>query len=271
MKINFIQKLLNQPWDIAPDRARTIMASMIHRLRDERPATSVFGEELPKMEIEDGTATIPIRGTLMLAVPDWAKELGLSITDANDITEELDLALRDSSVTAIMLDIDSPGGESCAGNKLFAAVQAAAAVKPVLAYAADGAMMCSAAYNLALPAQRIYAGPFATIGSVGSYLAILDDSEFYRMMGITVEVFRSGDLKGLGEDALTDPQRAWLQSIVDKSGAKFRANVTSYRTAIDPANLQGQWFDGEDAAALGFIHGLAKDDDAALEQFRAIQ
>lgn len=266
MKINFIQKILGQPWDIERARGRVILSSMIQRLRSERPAEDIFGDPLPKMEIIGDVAYVPICGTLILNVPDWAKSYGLSVTDPNDIAEELRQANDDTRVSFIALNWDSPGGESAAGNKLFDLVSALR--KPVLSYSADGAMICSAAFNGALPSTRIYTGPYATVGSVGSYLAYLDDTEFWKMMGITVEVFRSGEIKGIGEDALTDPQREFLQTMVDRAGKRFRGNVQSYRSLIDEADLQGQWFDGDDAAARSFTHGIAPDLATAVQRFR---
>ncbi len=266
MKINFIQKLVGQPWDISRERGRVILASMIERLRAERPAEDMWGDKLPKMEIVGDVAYIPIRGTLILNAPQWAKEFGLSLTDPNDIAEELRQAASDTRVACIVLDIDSPGGESIAGNKLYDLVSAVR--KPVLAWSGDGALMCSAAYNAALPSTQIITGQYACVGSVGSYLAYLDDTEFWKMMGITVEVFRSGEFKGIGEDALSEEQRAFLQESVDRCGEKFRAHVATFRT-IAADELRGQWFDGVDALPRGFIDALAPDLPSAVAQFRA--
>ena len=47
------------------------------------------------------------------------------------------------------------------------------------------------------------------------------------------EVSRSGELKGIGIDALTQEQRDYLQSLVDNAGATFRSNLLEYRTGID--------------------------------------
>src|SRR3954467_436449 len=125
MKAQFISRLLSQPWHIGSDRGRAIVCSMIEQLRSERPETDVRGDPLPRMQIVGDVAVIPIRGTLMLNVPDWAKRYGLGLTDANDIESELTRAVNDPTVSMIVQDLDSIGGHSTAGNKLFDLFEAA--------------------------------------------------------------------------------------------------------------------------------------------------
>jgi protease-4 len=270
MKAQFIDKLVSQPWHISKTRGRTIISHIVATLlKNERPDEDVCGDPLPTMQIVGNAAIIPINGVLQCNVPDWIKAWGFNLTDANDIEEELDTALANEAVELIVLDIDSPGGAALAGDKLFALVEAANKKKPVFAWCGDGADMASSAYEAAAPCRAILTGFFAdAVGCVGSYLAMMDDSKFWEQMGITLEVFRSGELKGIGEDALTDDQRAYLQSLVDECGANFRANVLKYRTGIDPADMQGQWFRGDEAARRGFTAGTAKNFDAAMKKFQ---
>ena len=271
MKAHFINKLLSQPWHISQARGRMVIGSILSRLRSERPAEDVFGEPLPKMQILDDVAVIPLRGVLMINVPGWLKEWGLNVTDANDIDEELQRALHDPAVSMIVLDSDSPGGWSIAGDKLFDLVEAAGRKKPVFAWCADGGDCCSSAYEAVAPCTAILAGKHAlAVGCIGSYLAILDDSEYWKMLGITWEVFRSGDLKGIGEDALSETQRAWLQEMTDAAGATFRRNVAKYRTELPAEEMQGQYYTGAEAARRGFIHGTARDLSGAIAKWKTM-
>jgi ClpP class serine protease len=112
-------------------------------------------------------------------------------------------------------------------------------------------------------------GPFAAgIGCIGTYLPWLDDTQFWADQGIKFEVFRSGELKGLGIDGLSQVQRDYLQSIVDQHGATFRRNVSKYRTGIAREDMEGQWFEGVEAAKRGFVVGNAADLDEAIAKFR---
>lgn len=272
MKAQFIDQLLTTPWSIDKLRGRTILGHIVTTLlKNERPEEDVCGDPLPKMQIVGDVAVIPICGVIQMCVPDWVKEWGFNLTDANDIEEELDAALANPSVSMIVLDVNSPGGSSLAGNKLFDIVEAANRRKPVFAWTQDGAQCASAAYDAVAPARAILTGWYASaVGCIGTYLAYLDDTGLWEQMGIKVRVFRSGELKGIGEDALTEAQAAYLQEQVDYYGARFRKNVSKYRTAIDPADMEGQWFNGEEAARRGFVHGNAKDINAAIAKFRGM-
>lgn len=223
------------------------------------------------MQIIGDVAVIPLVGVLMMNIPTWAKEYGLNVTDVNDIAEELDRATNDPAVAFTVIDSDSPGGWSVAGGKLFDLVEAAARRKPVFGWCADGADCCSAAFNAVSPCRAVLCGKHAlAIGCIGSYLAMMDDTEFWKLMGITWEVFRSGELKGIGEDGISEAQRTFLQGQADAAGARFRANVSKYRTYIPREEMEGQYYTGADAARLGFTSAIAKDLPAAIAKFRGM-
>ncbi len=270
MKSQYLDKLLSSPWNIDKLRGRTLLSHIAGLLvRSDRPAEDVFGDPLPKMQVVGDVAVIPIRGLVSMVVPDWIKEYGLNLTDANDIVEEIDQAVADPNVAVIVLDVDSPGGLSIAGDKMFDAVEIAQKKKPVFGWVADGCDACSTSYEAIASCQAILAGPYAAaVGCVGSYIAYLDDSKYWANLGIESRVFRSGELKGLGEDGLSEAQAAYLQSLADSAGAAFRARVKKYRTGIEDADMEGQWFSGSEAARRGFTHGTAKDMSAALVKFR---
>lgn len=264
-------KLLTQPWHGSAARVKPILASLLQGLRSERPEEDVFGDPLPKMSIVGDVALIPLVGVLTLNIPDWLKRYGLNLTDANDIAEELNAAVNNPAVSMIVIDSDSPGGLSTAGDKLFDVVEVAARRKPVFGWCADGNDCCSSAYEAVAPARAILCGRHAAaVGCIGSYMAMMDDTEFWKSMGITWEVFRSGDFKGMGEDTLTPEQRAWLQSVTDAYGSRFRKNVSKYRTEIPAEEMQGQYYGGIDAARLGFVAGNARDLSAAISKFRGM-
>jgi ClpP class serine protease len=269
MKDQFLSKLLAQPWHGTAVRNRALIGGILSRLRSDRPEEDVYGNPLPKMQVVGDVAIIPIRGVLMIGIPQWLKEWGCNVTDANDIADELDAAVANANVGLIVLDCDSPGGWSVAGDKLFDLVEAAARRKPVFGWVADGNDCCSSCYEAAAPARAILAGRHAlAIGCIGSYLAMLDDTEYWKMLGFTWEIFRSGDFKGMGDDKLTEEQRGWLQSQVDTFGARFRKNVAKYRTEIPEEEMQGQYYSGIDAARLGFTGGTAADLSTAIAKFR---
>jgi signal peptide peptidase SppA len=220
------------------------------------------------MSIESGAARIPISGVISMNIPQWAKDMGYPYTDLYDIEEEVGQALANPAVDLIALDIDSPGGLSTASNSLFDLMQNAASRKPVMSYTRG--LMCSAGYHAAAPSLAVYGNKCCTVGGIGSICVMLDDSKFLDRLGISREIFASGKYKATGLRPLDDDERQQIQSSVDRFGARFRSNVSKYRTSISSADMQGQTFIGEDAAARGFLSGIAGSFPEAVSRFRAL-
>lgn len=274
-KIQFISKLLSAVWGLDKIRGRTILSGIVHPLirpRGERPEEDVFGDPLPKMQLLGDIALIPFTGVVLIDVPGWIKEYGLYLTDINDIEEEIDDALNDANVRMIVFDVNSPGGLSLAGDKLFEVVERANKKKPCFAYCGAGRDMSSAAYHPMAACKALACSAHADgVGCVGSYLAYLDDTAFWTEMGFKWEIFKSGEYKGIGESVpLTEAQRAFLQSGADYYGANIRRNVKKYRTEIADEDLQGQWWPGRQAAQKGFVFTLADDLQSAIPKFRKL-
>lgn len=271
MKTQFIDKLVSQPWSIERKRGRALLSSLVQKIRSDRPAEDNRGRPLPKLSIVGDVAFIPVVGSLLMGLPDYVKEWGLALTDVNDIEQELAQALNDPRVAFVVMDWDSPGGWSVAGNKLFDLVESFAQKKPIFSWCADGAEMCSAAYDGAAPSRMILAGRYAlNIGCIGSYYVVLDDSEYWKELGIEWKVFRSGTLKGIGIDAVSDEQADYLQAMTDRFGEKFRSNVSRFRLSLPRTEMEGQYYCGEEAAQRFFVDGNASDLTAALAKFRGL-
>jgi ClpP class serine protease len=275
-KTHYISKVLSSVWGLDKIRGRTIVCSIVHpllpRVAAQRPDEDCFGDPLPVMQKVGDIAIIPIEGVLSIDVPDWLKECGVWLTDINDIEEEIRDTLNDPVITTLIFPVNSPGGLSLAGNRLFEIIEAANRIKPCFAYCGAGADMASAAYDAIAPCTAIAASPHADgIGCIGSYLAYLDDTEFWTMMGMKWEIFKSGEYKGIGESVpLTKDQRDFLQTRTDYYGAIIRANVKKYRTQIADEDLQGQWYAGREAAKRGFVYTLADDLQSAIAKFRSL-
>jgi len=128
-------------------------------------------------------------------------------------------------VQAVFLDMDSPGGTVNGTPELAALV--ADVSKAKYTYAFTDGQMCSAAYWIASQSDAVFATPSARVGSIGVLLPMLDESKAFEQAGIKDELFAAGKYKSVGVPGLllTDEQRAWLQSDVDKIYADFKAAV----------------------------------------------
>lgn len=217
-----------------------------------------YGDALPKMTIDaDGIATVPIRGTIQTGLPSIAAAFGF--VDTAKIRADIETALADTNVKAILLDFDSPGGFVSGTPELGAFIAEAAKSKPV--YSFTSGLCCSAAYWLAAPSRAIFATPSAEVGSIGVYVAHQDMSGLAKAMGIVVSVFRSGKYKGAGVPgtSLSDDQAASIQQRVDSLAAMFKGHVLEHRPGVNEESMQGQTFMGYEAGKAKLADGLVRD------------
>ena len=214
------------------------------------------------VEIVGNVAIIPIKGMIGKGLDEWEKRY-FGMCDVDDVRKGLAEA-KGAEVDTIILDIDSPGGFATGVHEL--ATEIAAMNQFVVTYT-EGEM-ASAAYYLGAGAKHVAASPTALVGSVGVYTVLMDSSQAYRDAGHTVEVIKSGALKGVGVEgtSLTDEARAEVQGIVDARGKAFREFVVANRRNIDFEHLEGQSFLGSDAQTLGFVDELASSRDELITQ-----
>ncbi len=115
------------------------------------------------------------------------------ITEDRKVTEAIDSLADNSSVKAMIVSIDSPGGSVAGGETLHDAIARVAAKKPVVV--TMGGLAASAGYMIATPANRIFAREATLTGSIGVLLETGEFSGLLGKLGITAEVIRSGPLK----------------------------------------------------------------------------
>jgi signal peptide peptidase SppA len=172
--------------------------------------------------------------------------------DLDDVDAALSRAGSDPGVSRVVLDFHSPGGSVTGTPETAARVAALREKKEVHAFIST--LCCSAAYFVASQADKITAAPSATVGSIGVYTFILDETAALEAEGIKVEFIKAGKFKGIGASfkPLTDEERAMLQGEVDRIWKDFKTACTTLRD-IDEDDMQGQWFDGTSAKARKLV------------------
>ena len=188
-------------------------------------------------------------------------------TDLNDVDAALNAAAADKECKNILLYLNSPGGSVTGVPETADRIAAIAAKKNVFAFT-DGAC-CSGAYWLAAACDQVFATSSAQLGSIGVYLALLDQTRALEAKGQKVETIKDGKLKAAGASwkTLTDDERAHFQELVDQIGAMFRSAITAKRPDVTSETMQGQAFMGAAARNRGLCDGLLPDLNAALAQF----
>ncbi|MFV8669038.1 S49 family peptidase [Ralstonia pseudosolanacearum] len=210
-------------------------------------------------------AVIPIHGTLVRRTVGLEAESGLASYTA--IGDQLDAALADPGVAAILLDVDSPGGESGGVFDLADRIRAAAAIKPVWAVAND--MAFSAAYALACAASRVFVSRTGGVGSIGVIAMHVDQSVKDARDGVRYTAVFAGARKNdlNPHEPITDEAQAQLQAEVSRIYRLFVATVASYRglSAETVTATEAGLFFGQDAVAAGLADAVGTFDDALAQ------
>ena len=178
---------------------------------------------------------------------------------------------RDRKISALVLDIDSPGGSVSASEYLYECVVKVSKEKTVIAcIRGTGA---SGAYLISCAADRIVAISGAIVGSIGvvSIRPVLED--LLRRTGIRVNVNKSGTLKDMGAfwREPTPEESEKTQSLIDESFDRFISIVAKSRK-IDESEVRklatGEVFWGIRAKELALVDelgGLDRAIDLAAE------
>lgn len=251
-----------------PDASAEVLAMLKRKkANDAEPVKTAPWEEI---EFEDDTdqmsshkvALVRASGVLALGVDGW-----WGCCDLEELADEIEEADNDANITAIVVEMDSPGGT--VNGTPEAAKRIAAVSKPILFWTSR--QMCSAAYWVASSADMIAAAPSATVGSIGCVLAFYDQSALYEQFGTKVQVFRTGELKAAGYPgtSLSEVESAHFQSIVDDVGTDFQTTVLQYRPEIDLSLFDGRAVTGKLGETLGLVDGVYTTRDEAIADFLA--
>lgn len=203
-----------------------------------------------------GIAVIPIHGTLVRRTLRLEATSGL--TSYAETGARLDAALRDPEVAGILLDLDSPGGESGGVFELAAKIRAGTSHQPIWAHANDTAF--SAAYAIAAGASRVTLAQTGGVGSIGVIALHVDQSVKDAREGLTYTALYAGHHKNdLNPPAPLSPQAAEaLQSEVDRLYGLFVRDVAALRQLPEAAvrATEAGLFFGEDAVSAGLADGV---------------
>lgn len=185
--------------------------------------------------------------------------IGQKLTGARTVNRAIHAAATDSSVKAIVLDVDSGGGLVTASESIWRAVKQARRRKPVVARI--GGVGASGAYYVASGTDRIVAEPASVTGSIGVYTGHVSLRGLYTKLGVSTHDTKRGenaDLYARTTD-LTDAQGEVLQRQADKLYNLFLERVSEGR-AMDIERVhelaRGQVWTGRQAHERGLVDTL---------------
>ena len=221
-----------------------------------------------EMIIERGTrgsankvAVISLRGLISSGV---AGNVGESMVD--DLRWELEQARNDDKVRAVVLEVDSPGGEVTASDMIYDAVVKTRAKKPVVVYMES--LAASGGYYVSCGGKYLMANETSITGSIGVIIQTLNYEQLFNKIGLAAVVFKSGKFKDMlnGARPITPEEREYVQSFVMKTYDKFLGIVAKERNlpadALRNGIADGRILSGRDALDDKLIDGLGQIEDA---------
>jgi signal peptide peptidase SppA len=178
-------------------------------------------------------------------------------TSAEMLSATIQQAMAEPSIGAVVLDVDSPGGEVFGVSEAASVIRASRGAKPFVALA--NPFMTSAAYWLGSQADEVVALPSAIIGSIGVHVAHVDESKAIAAAGLNVTEITYGRRKAELSSAapLSDEAREAIQARVDYYGEMFTADVAKGRkvpvSQVKTRFGEGGVFTSKDAQAAGMV------------------
>lgn len=239
------------------------------------------GISLDEIVLEDNhsrnkIAVIPVEGVISGNPLDTH---GNSMVDV--IKEQLDRAAEDKHVKAVLLRVDSPGGEVLASDEIHRAITEFQedTAKPVVAVM--GGIAASGGYYVSAPCDYIMAHEMTITGSIGVIISTYNYRGLMDKVGLSPYTFKSGKFKDMlsGEREraeIPEGERELVQSWIMETYDKFKSIVREGRKAAAETNEEsgrplvkdwesycdGRIFTGTEAKKLGFVDDLGNFDDA---------
>jgi len=206
-------------------------------------------------------AVITLRGLISTSIPGNVAE---SMVD--DLRWQLAQARDDSSVRAVVLEVDSPGGEVTASDMIYDAVVKTRAKKPVVVYM--DSLAASGGYYVSCGGQYLMANATSITGSIGVIIQTLNYEQLFNKVGLASVVFKSGKFKDIlnGARPMTPEERDLIQRFVMETYDKFLGIVAKERSL--PADMlrnniaDGRILSGKEALNNKLVDGLGQLEDA---------
>ncbi|MDD5544872.1 MAG: signal peptide peptidase SppA [Acidobacteriia bacterium] len=221
-----------------------VFVLLIYSMKSEQASDFSFGE--------DKVAVVDLTG---------------EIFDSTSFVEQLDKYGKDSSIKAIVLHIDSPGGSAAASQEIYSAINRVRTKNKKIVVASIASVGASGAYYAACAADKVYANPSALTGSIGVILQYYSYGDLLKWMKMKDVVVKSGQFKDTGDPArdLTDAEKEYLQKLIDDTYQQFVEAVAKGRKlSVDAVKTvaDGRVFTGREAKANKLVDEVGDLQDA---------
>jgi len=243
MLFHILTRIKSQPWACTPEVMETIMSIATRENMSPEAVAKEMGRPLRNsydVELRGNVAILPVQGPLIRYATMFSQISGATSYDM--LAQDFDRALNDPNVSAILLNIDSPGGEANGVSEFADQIYQARGTKPIVAYV--GGMGCSAAYWIASAADEVIASDTAILGSIGTIMSVTDTKEKDAKAGVKTYTIVSSQSPHKAVDASTEDGQNRLQAMVDSLSDVFIAKVAQYR-GVDAETVMENFGQGD--------------------------
>ncbi len=182
------------------------------------------------------------------------------------LSETIRKARNDDKVKAVVLRVNSPGGDALASEVIWREMELCRKVKPVIVSMGDVA--ASGGYYISCAADKIVAQPNTVTGSIGVFGLLFNARDmFNNKLGITFDTYRTGEFSDIGTmtRAMTPAEEKIIRNSVERVYTTFTTRVADGRkmsvTQVDSVG-QGRVWSGTNAMQLGLVDTLGGLSDA---------
>lgn len=254
---SIIRFMETTPWAMVENRL-DVLFSVVSNHIEGKTAHLSSTDDPELMSINDGHAVINICGTICEKLYGLEAISGGGYT-THDYARVFKEALADSSISGIILNINSPGGTVSGTKELADLIYESRGAKPIIAYASG--QMCSAAYWIGSAADQIIAFPTASIGSIGVITKHQNWKKAEEAAGLETTYVYAGKYKSAGNssEALEGDAKAYLQASIDDYYTLFVEDVAKHLGISTEAALKladARTHIASKAKEIGLIHGV---------------
>jgi protease-4 len=238
------------------------------------------GPKLEEVLLEDNSAAnkiaiVPIEGIISSQLAQG----GYNLVEV--VKAQLNEAENDRRVKAVILKVDSPGGEVLASDEIYRLLADFQKKTGKPCVAAMGSVAASGGYYVSAPCQYIVANELTITGSIGVIMHSWNYRGLMNKVGLKPQVYKSGKFKDMlsGErdpEEIPPEESAMIQNLVNEVYEKFKSVVEEGRRRASQKNkdtgrdLNDNWkeyadgrvLSGNEALKLGFVDELGNFEDA---------
>lgn len=271
-----LMDVMTAPWAITVDMLNEIRGIYETHLRGDKIDIDgvearlghSLNNERENYQVIKGVAVIETHGVIAKRMNMFSRISGGVSTQL--LEKDINEALEDPEVKAIILDIDSPGGTVDGTFELADSLHEMRGSKPIVSLA--NGLMASAAYAIGSAADKVYiSGPTTMVGSIGVVSTHTDYSGYEEKIGVKTTEIYAGKYKRIASQhaPLTQDGRESMQEHVDYLYSVFVEKVATFRgvpvrTVLDDM-ADGRLFIGQQAIDAGLVDGVSTLDNLIAE------